>query len=304
MTNNGYVYRDQISSPVASASILDFYTDRYSRFTRKKWRERIESGQIRINGKTASCETRLKPGDILTYHRPPWTEPEVPLNFRVHFEDDHILVVGKPPGLPVLPQDMFLQHTLLYQVRQAFGDSCTPIHRLDRGTSGLVLFVRTRLAGRRLSMAMQNGGIEKTYIACVSGESVRRTVHIRLPIGLHDHPLTGKAWGTAEKGRTCHTICRFIHRNESGRHLVMVKLVTGRSHQIRIHLSAIGNPLVGDPAYGHPGGKPDPGAVPGDTGFFLHAWRLRFHHPVSRERLRITDPVTNIPLETVQGEIR
>lgn len=302
MTNNGYVYHDRISAPSASVCVLDFYTVRYPRFSRTEWRNRIESGQMRVNGKPAACETRLKPGDELTYHRPPWTEPDVPLGFDVHYVDDHVLVVAKPAGLPVLPRDLFLQNTLLYQVRQGFGDSCTPMHRLDRGTSGLVLFTRTLLARKRLGMAMQRGEIGKTYIACVSGPRHSGSVDIRYPIGLQDHLPTGKAWGVTDHGRPSHTRCRFISRGGGDGHLVMAKLITGRPHQIRIHLSALGNPLAGDPMYGREGGKPDPAAVPGDIGFFLHAWRLRFKHPVSDKPMRITDSRPVARVKTVSGD--
>lgn len=304
MTNNGYVYHDRISTSTAFTCVLDFYAGRYPRFTRARWRERIESGQICVNGVSVSCDTLLKPGDELTYHRPPWTEPHVPLTFHVHYVDDHLLVVGKPAGLPVLPRDVFLDHTLLVCVRRSFGDSCTPMHRLDRGTSGLVLFTRTLLARKRMGMAMQRGEIDKTYIACVSGERRSGSVDIRYPIGLQDHLTTGKAWGVTEHGRASHTRCRFIHRNGEDEQLVMAKLITGRPHQIRIHLSALGNALVGDPMYGRIGGKPNPSALPGDTGFFLHAWRLRFKHPISGQQLRFTDSLPSVATKKSRGDLQ
>lgn len=303
MTNNGYIYRDIVRVPADGMAVLDFYATRYPRHSREEWQRRIESGRITIHQRCVSCDTRLKSGDELAYHRPPWVEPDVPLDFKVCYSDDHLLVVSKPSGLPVIPRDVFLEHTLLNLVRRDWGDSCTPMHRLDRGTSGLVLFARSRLSRKSMGAAMQHGHVRKTYLARVSGPVKQGTLELAYPMGLVDHPLTGKAWSSVQSGRESRTRCRLISRLNRNEHLVMVRLLTGRPHQIRIHLSAAGMPLTGDPMYGATGGKPDPAAVPGVPGFYLHAWRLRFQHPISGTPMRITAEIPDPLMDSIEREM-
>ncbi|NJL21335.1 MAG: RNA pseudouridine synthase, partial [Leptolyngbyaceae cyanobacterium SM1_3_5] len=141
--NRGWIYRDRITAQTAGLTVLEFYSQRYLHSIESEWQARIESGQIRLDDRPTTATTRLKAGQELQYHRPPWIEPPVP-TFAIAYEDADLLVVNKPAGLPVLPGGGFVEHTLLGQLRQRYPDELpAPIHRLGRGTSGLMLLARS-----------------------------------------------------------------------------------------------------------------------------------------------------------------
>ncbi len=289
MKNKGYVYHNRVSPADAGMRVLDFYARYYPRFSRDVWRERIRAGRIRRGQNFLNENSLLSAGDVLSYHRPPWVEPDVPGDFGVLLEDDHLLIVDKPSGLPVLPGDVYLENTLLVQVRKRFGRNLSPVHRLDRPTSGCVIFAKTPECRRDLGLAIHNGGIQKTYLAVAGGNAMPGSFVITEPIGMIAHSRSGKVAAVTGDGRPSVTRFRVVERRERCS-LLMVFLKTGRSHQIRIHLAFAGFPLVGESFYGI-GGIPAPGAVqPGEGDFLLHAWRLRFSHPVSGCQLRVTAP--------------
>ena len=194
--------------------------------------------------------------------------------------------MAKPRGLPSVPGGGFLDHTLLRLVRDRF-PGATPMHRLGRGTSGLLLFARTPEARRRVAAAWREGRVAKLYRALVSGVPARPSFSVDTPIGLVPHPRLGHVHAAAPSGREAVTHVRVLSATPSGDAIVEAAIPTGRPHQIRIHLAAAGHPLVGDPLYG-PGGvpRPEPG-LPGDPGYRLHSHRLELGHPVSGARLTL-----------------
>jgi len=294
--NRGWEYYDTVRGDVAGQTVLDYYTRRYRHSSREQWLRRIEDGYVTLDGSTVSADQVLRGGETLCYHRPPWEEPSAPLTYDVLHADDHILVVNKPSGLPVLPGGGFLAHTLLHLVRRDYGDGASPLHRLGRGTSGVVLFSRTVESAKRLSALFRNRRVEKTYLAVVSGD-MPDTLEITTPIGRVSHPLLGDVFAAHPGGKPSRSRCRVLER-DARRNLALVEVVieTGRPHQIRIHLSAAGFPLLGDPLYG-PGGLPrvdasstETASLPGDCGYFLHALRLSFIHPVARTAVSFACP--------------
>ncbi len=118
MKNSGYSYPDRILKKDEGVSVAAFYTVHYTHSTGETWRQRIQAGQVLLNGRPALPDELLTRGDRLIYHRLPWEEPEAPTDFGTLFEDDDVLVLAKPSGLPVLPGGMFLENTLLHLVRQ------------------------------------------------------------------------------------------------------------------------------------------------------------------------------------------
>ena len=148
-----------------------------------EWRRRIEAGQVFLNGLPALPDGTLTRGDTLLYHRPPWDEPDAPTDFAVLFEDEDVLALAKPSGLPVLPGGFFLENTLLYLVRRRFGAASSPLHRLGRGTSGAILFTRNPRSARSLAKAMFDRRILKVYLALASGTSMTDAFTVDAPIG-------------------------------------------------------------------------------------------------------------------------
>ncbi|WP_287128954.1 pseudouridine synthase, partial [Candidatus Cyanaurora vandensis] len=165
--NQGWTYRDQVDE--TGQTVLDFFTQRYRHSTQLEWQARLTGGLIHLDGQPTTGTTRLKAGQVLTYHRPPWQEPPVPLDFTLVYQDPWVWVVAKPNGLPVLPGGGFVEHTLLHQLQVRYPD-CTvrPVHRLGRGTSGLLLLA-TPPARAHLSQQLREGKLFKSYRALVTG---------------------------------------------------------------------------------------------------------------------------------------
>jgi len=135
--NSGWTYFDRIQRKDAGESVLSFYTKRYSHTCEANWRERIRDGSVTLDEAVTDPERILSVNQKLAYHRSPWVEPDAPTSYAVLFEDESILVVAKPSGLPVLPGGNFLEKTLLSQVRRHYPAELepAPIHRIGRGTS-------------------------------------------------------------------------------------------------------------------------------------------------------------------------
>jgi 23S rRNA pseudouridine1911/1915/1917 synthase len=285
--NEGFEYRGQIGPDADGETVLAHLARRYRHSSEAIWLERIERGEVTVAGARADAGQRLRRGQWLAWHRPPWDEPEVPLAFAVLYRDAHLLAVAKPRGLPAVPNGGFLTHTLLRLVRRAFPE-VVPLHRLGRGTSGLVLFARSAEARRVVSAAWRAGRIEKTYRALVAGIPVREAFTIDVPIGLAPHPRLGSvhAVAAAGTGKPARTDVRVL-AERNGCAVIEARIPTGRPHQIRIHLASTGHPLVGDPLYVAGGGIGANPGLPGDPGYRLHAHRLRLAHPASGVSLEI-----------------
>jgi 23S rRNA pseudouridine1911/1915/1917 synthase len=172
----------------------------------------------------------------------------------------------------------------------------SPVHRIGRGTSGIVLFARTRDALRALTAAFAERRVTKLYRALVRGVGLPPEQQIDVPIGRVSYPPTGYLYAATADGAPSRSVCRLLHEDrEQSQSLVEVRIVTGRAHQIRIHAAAVGHPLVGDPLY-VAGGGPAPlvaasrAPLPGDCGYHLHAHRLAFRHPSSQQLVEIVSP--------------
>jgi len=279
--NNGHSHVDQISRSDAGLSVLAHLTATYPLATEAQWRERIDLGQVVLDDQPAQWDDPLRAGQRLTWNRPPWVEPEVPLATAVLYEDASLLAVAKPSGLPTLPGGgEYQEHTLLAVVRRRHPQA-SPMHRLGRGTSGLVLFAPD-VAGRRpLQATFQHERTRKVYRTLCSGHPTSDSFEINTPIGEVPHAPLGRLHAACPAGRPSLSRVRVLERRGHAS-LLDVEILTGRPHQIRIHLASAGHPLVGDPLYG-PGGVPLPGsqALPGDLGYWLHAHELELAHPVS-----------------------
>jgi 23S rRNA pseudouridine1911/1915/1917 synthase len=291
--NQGWLYQEHVNQGDSGIAILDYYVQRYRHSSPETWRDRILSGQILVDGNRVHPELLLKKGQHLTYQRSPWQEPDVPLAFDVLHEDRDLLIVAKPSGLPVLPGGGFLEHTLLHQLQRQYPqDTPVPIHRLGRGTSGLMVLARSPLAKSHLTQQMRDRRMQKTYLALVGSGSMPDEFAIVHPIGKINHPVLGYIYGATPQGKFAQSDCQVIRRDAETT-LLAVTILTGRPHQIRIHLAAAGYPLIGDPLYlvgGIPRVEDEKQPVPGDCGYYLHAWRLTFTHPRAEQEMSFVCP--------------
>ena len=287
--NEGFEYREVVGPQDAGTSVLAYLVRRYRHSDEGTWRRRILRGEVRIGDSQAGPRELLRAGEPLVWARPPWDEPEVPRHFEVVHCDEDLLAVDKPRGLPTLPSGGFLTHTLLHLVRRRFPEA-VPMHRLGRGTSGLVLFTLTPDARCAVAAAWRDARVEKIYRALVAGVPVRDAFTIDTPIGLLPHPRLGFIHAASSDGRYAVSHLRVLARRED-RAYVEVRIETGRPHQIRIHMAAAGYPLVGDSLY-VTGGVPSshPG-LPGDGGYLLHAHRLGLTHPTTGRPLAFEAPL-------------
>ncbi|MFN7957799.1 MAG: pseudouridine synthase [Holophagaceae bacterium] len=283
--NGGHRHLDQIGAADAGRTVVAYLASRYPLASEGEWRRRIASGEVLLDGRPAGGDERLLPGQRLAWDRPPWVEPEVPLSTAILYEDQDLLAVAKPSGLPTLPGGgEFLEHTLLTLVRRRHPEA-NPMHRLGRCTSGVVLFAPDAASGRPLQGAFQAPGTRKVYRALCSGHPASDAFEITAPIGEVPYAPLGRLHAFHPAGRPSHSRVSVLDRREDST-LLEVEIRTGRPHQIRIHLAWAGHPLVGDPLYG-PGGTPLEGtrALPGDPGYRLHAHRLELAHPRTGSRV-------------------
>ncbi|MDR1728582.1 MAG: RluA family pseudouridine synthase [Acidobacteriota bacterium] len=289
--NDGYEYREELGAAAAGCNVVEYLAGRHPSAGRGEWLERIEAGRVLLDGAPAAANAVLRPGQRLSWLRPPWVEPDAPLAYAILHRDEHLLAVAKPTGLPTLPGGgRFMRNTLWALVRRRFPEA-NPVHRLGRGTSGVLLFARSAEAFARVSQAWRRGEVRKAYRTLVAGEPSADGFDIDVPVGRIPHRALGTVHAATfpgdPSGKAAHSHVAVMERRD-GCALVDVRITTGRPHQIRIHLAAAGHPLVGDPLYGV-GGVPLPGhgALPGDLGYHLHSLSLELEHPATGERLEV-----------------
>ena len=262
----------------------------------------VQSGRVLVDGEAVRVgRASLREGSILTILLPQvftaelGAEPDV--SFRVVYSDEAVAVVDKPAGLVVHPGAGHGSGTLVGGLLARFPDLsdlvasgvCAPdrpgiVHRLDKGTSGLLAVARTAQAYRQLVVQLSERTMERRYQALVTGVVVAHQGEVDAPIGRSARTPTKMAVSVSGKpARTAYTV---VQRWEGqGQTLLELSLHSGRTHQIRVHMAAIGHPVVGDPRYG------TSDRLLGSGRFFLHAFRLAFDHPVSGERLDLTAPL-------------
>jgi 23S rRNA pseudouridine1911/1915/1917 synthase len=289
--NSGYEYRERIIPDGAGKSVVSYLAWRYPHTSREEWEERILQGRVLLDGWPAEPRRAVQPGQMLVWVRPPWEEPHAPLSFAILYRDSHLLAVLKPAGLPTLPGGGYLEHTLLAILRRRYPEA-SPVHRIGRGTTGVVLCARSEEAARALASAWRREMVRKIYRALVSGLPALDQYSVEAPIGRVPHRLASfKAHAVASDGKPALSHIQVLERRD-GTSLVQAEIVTGRPHQVRIHLAASGHPLVGDRFYGR-GGLPRPEAEvgPGEGGFLLHSHRLLLSHPVTGQALELEAPL-------------
>ena len=229
---------------------LDAYlAKRFTYLSRTKWQSEIKLGKISCNDKTVqSVHMNVNSGDIISYNGVGREEPKVDANYSIIFEDEYLTAVNKPPNLPVHPSGRFHENTLMRILSRDKQKEFFPIHRIDRETSGIVLFSSKRTAISAFQKALSDG--VKTYLVVVHGHPEKDEFTINAPLGPARNSLIRKK-REAYAGAGENAITHFTKVMSLGK-LSLLKAVieTGRTHQIRAHCLYASLPVVGDKIYG------------------------------------------------------
>ncbi|HEX8648630.1 MAG TPA: RluA family pseudouridine synthase [Thermoleophilaceae bacterium] len=243
----------------------------------------IDAGRVTVDGRARPKRHLLEPGEVVEAapEDPPEPGASVEVPYEVAYEDDHVLVVDKPAGVVVHPAPAHPTGTLAEALAgrgAAGGDPWRPgiVHRLDRDTSGLLVVAKSDAAHRDLQEQLRRRELRREYLALVEGRPDALSGTIDVPIGRdrRNRTIHSTRTDTPREARTHFEIERALPRTT----LLRVRLETGRTHQIRVHLAAIGHPVVGDPDYGGSAS----GQRVGLTRQFLHSATIGFSHPATR----------------------
>jgi 23S rRNA pseudouridine1911/1915/1917 synthase len=275
----------------AAGERLDRYLASLNEVGSRSVAERLlESKSVLVDGRSHGKSHRLAGGEQLEFDPPetgrPVLAPEE-MDLSIAYEDEHLVVVNKPAGLVVHPAPGHASGTLVHGLLEhdvAGGEADRPgiVHRLDRDTSGLMVVARSEEAHRRLQALVRKRALERHYLALVVGSPRSRSGRIEAPIGRDRRdPLRHSLDTDSPRDAVTHfEVVELFSRHA----LLDVRLETGRTHQIRVHLAAIDLPVAGDPLYGRP-------RELGLERQFLHAARLGFDHPFRDERVEVESPL-------------
>jgi RluA family pseudouridine synthase len=277
-------------------TLLDFLLRRFRYFDAQEWTEHINAGRLMIDGRVGRPQQKLRNSQQILYLRPDYLEPAVDDNYEVVYEDEWLIALNKSGDMPTSPSGKYFKNTLMYQVRERFGwKKLYTVHRLDRETSGIVIFAKTHAVAQQMAELFRHQRIQKEYRAIVQGALPQPSVFVSLPIGSNPaSEIRIKQWAHPA-GKPSQTWFFERKRLEQVSYL-QIKPLTGRTHQIRVHAAVSGFPIVGDKLYSL-----------GDAGFLewlrdgdaflskhrfpsrqlLHAQQIQFQHPCTNELIEI-----------------
>jgi 23S rRNA pseudouridine1911/1915/1917 synthase len=281
---------ERLIAPAAAPRLDRFLAENAEDLSRAAAARLIKGHLVTVDGRTAQPSDRVAEGAVIEFEIPEAyadvaTGEQIPLD--VVYEDDDLVVIDKPAGMVVHPAPGHRSGTLVHALLgrggswSAAGGAARPgiVHRLDKGTSGLIVVARNDVSHRALSSQLSDRTLSRSYLAIVRGQVKDGAGELEGPIGRH--PKDRKRMAIVSGGRYARTRYEVVERR-AGHTLVRCDLDTGRTHQIRVHLAALGHPVAGDDEYG--GREPDV-ARP-----MLHAWQLRLRHPRTRADMSFEAP--------------
>ncbi|MDA8164144.1 MAG: RluA family pseudouridine synthase [Desulfobacteraceae bacterium] len=263
--------------------------------TRSMLQQLIRNGHVVVGGQERKSGYRVQTGDVIELRMPPPSPsalvPEE-VEFQVLFEDEDLAVIAKPPGLVVHPacgnETGTLVHGLLFRCANLSGISGEErpgiVHRLDKDTSGVMVIAKNDRSHQDLCAQFKERRVEKIYLALVADRMGAENGRIELPIGRH--PVHRKKMAVLPAGGRAAVTNWWVLEELAECSFLQIRLETGRTHQIRVHLAHLGHPVIGDPLYG--GNRSSRVSAPRQC---LHSYQLSFFHPATKERLTFRSEV-------------
>ena len=294
-------------------TLLEFLLRRFRYLDDQEWRNNIKAQRVWVDGILGHSNLKLRSNQKIVYLRPDYLEPEVDPHFEVIFEDDALIAMNKSGNLPTSPSGKYFKNTLVNLIKAKFGwKKLYTIHRLDRETSGVIVFAKRHEIAQTMAAHFRNKRINKIYSAVLSNplpdnsEQEVPEVYVSLPIGQDLKSEIRIKQCVNPFGKTSQTHFREIKRIGSYS-MVEVRPFTGRTHQIRVHAAHIGCPIVGDKLYGLPNDGFINWLNEGDDYLLaqnfplhrhlLHALEITFPHPVTNEKTIIRTNDKNLVSE-------
>ena len=234
--------------------ITDYLADRFTYLPAETWADFVRQGRVSCNDIPCDLETLVSPGNVITCDLPDFTPPNVNLDYTIIYEDLWLLGVNKPGGLRVHSMGKYVTANLIYHLRHQHDPPYPEVHlvnRLDADTSGVVLLARDKDTVREMGEQFQAGRVVKEYVAVVAGVPALTEGEIDLPIGKVSGSKVKNRQGVIEGdgGKTAVTRYQLLKPLGQDHALLKLQPKTGRTHQLRLHLAAIGHPIVGDALY-------------------------------------------------------
>jgi len=253
----------------------------------KRWEDAIADGRLQRGSKPIDLATIMLAGERIEFFMPNTVEPPIAYEIQVLYMDAHLIAINKPAPLPVHPCGRFNKNSLQWLLEQVWpSEKLRPAHRIDAGTTGLLLMSRSREAARFVQPQFERRSVEKAYLARVEGSPKEEHFISKAPIKRHEN---GSARMVTGDGDSAETSFELLERYEDGTSLLCARPKSGRTNQIRVHLKDAGLPILGDETYGL--GADDLGAEPANHDrLHLHSWQLAFDHPANGERCIWSSP--------------
>ena len=284
-------------------TILNYLAERFTYFSKEQWQKRISEGRVLYDNKLSTIGIIIKTADVISYNMPEFDEPPADLNYTIAYEDDWLLGINKPGNLLVHHQGKSFKSNLIYCLRYIHKppfENAGIVNRLDRETSGIVIVAKDRESLIAMNKLVAGRKVEKEYLAIVYGTPAQKSGIVDAPIGRVINSKVGYRFGVnGEKGKAA--VTRYETIQSIGEKYSLLRLFpqTGRTHQLRVHMAAIGHGIVGDKLYGMNDeefinwrGNPD--SFKGKMVLnrqALHCSRMSFIHPYYEKECTISAPL-------------
>ena len=268
-------------------TVIDFLDGMHAHLGREYWQNECESGQIIYKGKPLRLDQQVRSGWRIEHLVPQTTEPDVNNQVTFLYEDDVLIAVDKPAPLPMHPCGRFNRNTLSYFMGRVFsGEQVRVLHRLDSNTTGVVVMARKKSAAQFVAPQFVNGEVEKTYLARVTGHP--ESDEFDCSASISSDVSTAGSRTVDPNGLQSLTEFVVLDRFDDGTSIIECHPKTGRTNQIRIHLSHLGFPICGDPMYQSSGKASEKQTLSiSDPPMCLHAWKLGLTHPNTKQPFEI-----------------